>query len=485
MKKKSTAGLLALLLIFAVISTAACAEKKTSGDGKQDSQKIDESQSSDDDDRLKDNLPEVNFNDKTFTIYTVDTVSENYFAETYTNEPVNDAIYNRNSTIEQRFGMKFALMTESTAEILNSKIRNSIQANTHDFDLAFEHVIYGPNNALAGCYMNLYDLDSYLDFSKPWWPDRTVEELTLNGKMLIGYSSASNDSIRGCKVVVANRALVESAGNTIPYDLVYDGKWTMDQLIAAARGYYDDLNGDGIRDPEDQYGYATQPVQNGFLTSCEVPILKKTDTGLEIAVNNNRTVELINKLVSWYYDSGDVLVTWYDTDPILWTDNFAAGHSAYAFAKLSMVSTIFRYSEVEYGILPQPKWDEEQEHYRTFSSGNGFGVPITTPDLEFAGVILEAMSAEGYKQVIPVYFETVLKDKLSRDDETRDMLDLIHDSRAVSFAYIYDNWEGFGHMTGNFCGRTSGNTDFSSYYASRVDSAQARLEKINDVFFED
>jgi hypothetical protein len=41
------------------------------------------------------------------------------------------------------------------------------------------------------------------------------------------------------------------------------------------------------------------------------------------------------------------------------------------------------------------------------------------------GIIMESMSALGHKEVIPVYYDILLKEKVSRDDDSRDMLDII------------------------------------------------------------
>jgi hypothetical protein len=161
---------------------------------------------------------------------------------------------------------------------------------------------------------------------------------------------------------------------------------------------------------------------------------------------------------------------------------FGGGHGLFAFSHLSAASKSYRLSDVEYGIIPFPKWDERQEDYRTFSAGLLLAVPITSTDLERTGTIIEALSAEGYKRVTPAYFETALKEKFSFDNETVKMLDIINSSRAISFAYAYDNWEGFGHIFSAIFGSDSPSKDYSSFYASRIGTAEKRMEKIITAF---
>ena len=97
------------------------------------------------------------------------------------------------------------------------------------------------------------------------------------------------------------------------------------------------------------------------------------------------------------------------------------------------------------GIILLPKWDENQSSYRTFCSGNLIGVHVTASKPENTGLIFEALAAETYKTIVPAYFGTALKEKFTYDSESGQMLDIINDSLTVSFAYVYDNWQGFGY----------------------------------------
>lgn len=166
-----------------------------------------------------------------------------------------------------------------------------------------------------------------------------------------------------------------------------------------------------------------------------------------------------------------------------WQANlFAEGHALAALSMVSDAATTFRSSDVEYGIVPLPKWDENQESYRTFCGGNLIGVPITVTEPEKTGLILEALAAETYKTVVPAYFGTALKEKFTYDSESGQMLDIINDTLTVSFAYVYDNWQGFGHMLGAIFSGNSPKKDYASFYASRVKSAEKRRDLIVDFF---
>ena len=112
------------------------------------------------------------------------------------------------------------------------------------------------------------------------------------------------------------------------------------------------------------------------------------------------------------------------------------------------------------------------------------GVPVTVEDPERTGIILEAIAAESWKTVVPAYFSTALKEKFTFDSESGQSLDIIYNSLTISFAYCYDNWEGYGHMLENLFSQGGPNDDFASYYAGKEASAKNRLQIINDYFTE-
>ena len=72
-------------------------------------------------------------------------------------------------------------------------------------------------------------------------------------------------------------------------------------------------------------------------------------------------------------------------------------------------------SDVEFGILPMPKVEESQESYYAGSGDNPVVIPITNNNMDRTGMIVEAMSAEGYRRVQPAYTETVMKERYATE----------------------------------------------------------------------
>ena len=88
--------------------------------------------------------------------------------------------------------------------------------------------------------------------------------------------------------------------------------------------------------------------------------------------------------------------------------------------------------ENDFGIIPYPKLDENQErYYSRVSYYNAPIVPITNNTPEKTGAVLEYFNYVSHDTVIPAYCDVVLYGKVTRDEDSRDMLDIIFNSRVV------------------------------------------------------
>lgn len=432
-------------------------------------------------------LPDMDFGG---AVYRISTYSEGdlnaLYAKETNGEAVNDAIYERNSALEEKYNFTFdTRVTNSEYNAHTKEIANLVLANEDAYELVCGHVVATCNNAIAGYYQDLHEVP-YLDFSKPWWPAQSVDEMTIYGRMFTICSGITYIQLANAKVIFFNKELLSANDLPLPYDLVRDGKWTIDKLIAQTKGLYQDVNGDGVRGLEDMYGYTTYPSQNGFLVSCKTPVLSPTeDGGREITVMTGRTSSLVEQLYSWYYESGDAFLAVSDTSKDDYVGNvFGNGHAAYAFSLLKVANQHYRNDNIVYGVVPQPKFDEAQDDYYVFACPSLFSIPLSTENLDFAGFIFEAMTYTGYYDVIPMYYEITLKGKVADSPDDMEMLEIINDHLTVSFAYCYDNWQGFAHLLNSRLGftQTEGSKDLASMYETYLPSAQARLDAILDGF---
>ena len=107
--------------------------------------------------------------------------------------------------------------------------------------------------------------------------------------------------------------------------------------------------------------------------------------------------------------------------------------------RIIMLFNSMRDMEVDYGILPFPKFNEEQSEYYTYCLDNYsvLMVPNNVENPEMVGALIEAMSCESKKSVMPAFYETALQDKFTRDKRSVEMLDLLMDGRTFDVSILF------------------------------------------------
>ena len=171
-----------------------------------------------------------------------------FFAEEMNGELVNDAIYQRNLSVEERLGVQLEYVLQPGAyndrNTWANTVVNSVQAGDGAYDIASGYSMSGATLAFKGVSINLNDLQ-YLNFDKPWWPASLQEEATCGGKLYFCSGDISTYMIYYLYGTYFNKQLIIDHDLENPYDLVREGTWTLDKMMEMSSGIYQDLNGDG------------------------------------------------------------------------------------------------------------------------------------------------------------------------------------------------------------------------------------------------
>jgi hypothetical protein len=143
-----------------------------------------------------------------------------------------------------------------------------------------------------------------------------------------------------------------------------------------------------------------------------------------------------------------------------------------------------RAMESDYGILPNPKFNELQENHTTFllvGNTSAMMVPITNNDLTNTGKILEDMAHQSSLFVKPAYYDITLTQKSIRDEDSAEMLDIIHSNISLDLALVMRDYginvDGF--MRG---AATEHNTAIVSEFEARSGEYNAILDSIVEIF---
>ena len=479
-----TKRILALLLAIALAaSVTACGQdagtKDTeAGDGTTVSDSVSEEAS---DTGISDELPEKNYGGRTFTVATDDYMVDDYISDSETGEIVNDAIFRRNTEIEDRFGVKIEVVSDNYEE-MERRIKQTVQAGDDSFDLAAHHACGTGSLAVSGVLMNWYDVP-YVDLDKPWWWQSANKELSYKRKAIYCAAGDYALTITSCMYgFFFDKVAIEDYGMTPDdlYSLVREGKWTLDTVADIIKPIYKDLNGNNERDENDYFGFVscTRSPLNTFMWSCDNPVMKSDSDGVpQLVYYQDKTPSIVEKVMGLLYDNNGGYTD--NKNYIIQSEMFVAGHAMMVPGTFGDAMADFRDYRNPFGIIPYPKYDEEQKNYYTMSDGAHalLSVPLSISDPEFTGIITEALCAESWKNVVPKYYETALKVKLANDTDTSEMIDIIKNGCVFDYGYIYDNGIGFG-FTLQRLADTSNRTGIASFYAEREKMVLAANEKM-------
>ena len=435
---------------------------------------------------LNDDLdPSLNLNNETYTLlYWSDREHEEFYAESQTGDLVSDAIYMRNQAVEERLNMKFAYETEkgnaSNENAFCQKISNSISAGDHAYDLVSAHSYTIGQAATQSLLYNLAEVD-HINFDQPWWPEKLIGQATINDKLFFVSGDMSANVIYMMYVTFFNKDMIETYKLEDPYQLVDEGKWTVDKQFEMCTGVYSDLNGNGAKDIGDQYGQYTYTLHlDSFMWGSDIVILDTTGETPVFSADfmGEKTLTLQEKVKSFFYDTNDgYLLTVNETVhqyfgqgiSLFWNDRC---RQAIRFAE----------NEVSYGIIPIPKYDEAQEDYATLL-GNPFSlyaIPKDSQRADSIGAIIECYASESYRTVSPALYEVALKVKYSQDDVAAKMFDIARSAVVFDLGRILSN--ALSGPSGTWQSAITGSAVWTTTTKAQQKPWNKQLERLLQVF---
>ena len=375
---------------------------------------------------------------------TVSGTSKNEFgAAELTGEAVNDARFERNSTIEDRFNVKivsydYNVETQSFCvhDPVVKAIDNLIMAGDNQYAFMLLPGYSTCKMAINGTLMDLKTIPE-IDFTAPWWDQKANADLTVMNRLYYttgDISTADNDAT--CTILF-NKVLADNYAIESPYELVKSGKWTLDTFLSLCETAASDLNGDGEWTRDDQYGAliwddSCMAVVNASGEKCA----QVDESGkIVLSLNTEKVVNTLDKFVPF---GRNKQVAFQYQRAVYASDLVAvemfSNNQALFFMQLMQIVPKLRDMEADFGIVPYPKYDEAQDKYYSRIEGcELFGVPKTNTNPEMAAVILEAMACESMNNVIPAYYDVALKVKFTRDNDSAEMLDLAFENRVFDY----------------------------------------------------
>ncbi len=491
MNKKLLSALLALLTV-ASISLTACSDS-TDGGTTNDTTAADGAETTTEAVVSEYTKPSSNYEGAEFTIASYDYEDQpgywkaslycEAYAETQDGDVINDSVYERNRTVEEELGVSIKLFPMSTLGSGVNELAKFVLAADPVCDIALMNgsglkTMFG----VKGEYLTDIREIEGLDLTHSWWDQKSVEEFDILGRLYAVTGDISLWSKYAPIVYFFNKQMVEDYNLGDMYQMVRDGKWTLDQLAKFCADVSSDLDGDGTMTQTDAYGMCHQlSLLTDMLLSCDIRLTTKDDEGISrLSVNNERTIEAVEKIVP-LLNNDQITVstskftgynnTFMDLHLVMFKENRVLFNQNQLLITMNM-----RDMETDFGIIPAPKLNEAQNEYVAMHSpwwSTYLIVPITNTNLKMTGEVCEAMGYYGQQIVAPAYMDVTVLNKTLRDTESEEMINLVLDNIQYDLGRFFD----WGGISGVISGLSTKNTtNFASAWAANEEKIQAAID---------
>ncbi len=489
---------LSVLLILAALLPAftACADKSgettNNTPAAQTNTASDSGSKKEEETRYAANIPEgTDYSGKTFTVLAFPTEDViwndvDWSAEELTGEAINDAVYTRILSTEEKLGVDIKVQhLPGRGDV--STLQQSVTAQDNAYQLATNTLMSTFSMSQSGLLaeLNNFAEQGTLDLGAAWWDQNCISDLSIAHKNYMLTGDIGTMYKKSIGAIMFNKAILADYQMEDLYETMKNHKWTIDKMVELGSQVSDDLNGDGTMDGSDRYGLICFCDMMGLaMIGCDVQMASKDENDIpSITIYSEKSTSVVEKLATLMYDTN-----------ITWSWSRAGTGEEPAFAMFQQDQSLFYYGELHavatmrvmdspFGVLPMPMYDENQESYFHCVNPNVAGVyciPITNTEYAMTGHVMDTLGAESKNNLTPAYYDVTLIGKVSRDAESAASLDIIIDTIRYDIGYV-----GGINISSMLNTMADGhNTDLASQYQKQSKVFDKLLDRIVETFVE-
>ncbi len=450
-------------------------------------------------------LPEADYSKKTYTI--LYRAGERYEEEWLPGESndgsnvISEAIATRNQKVKSRYGVELDLDTGRKSGSW-SDFWGPIQTNTQDdiYQLVAGKTYEMAGSSTHGDCLNWLKQVPVVDLTAAWWDRSFTDASQYQGCTYIAMGPLSLTNMYTSACIYFNKTMLDEAFGSESqnptedlFQLVKDGKWTLDTLITYAKKCT--VQSESSEGGAEIYGLCSNNTTtiDAYMYGWEIKMAteKLTANGKTIVLktlsNGDKLITLSEKLKDFYNESGTVVNAAGSSNEFV--GPFTQKQAVFSTGSLYEANAIQNLApDLQYGIIPYPKETVTQEEYHTYKLDlrTGFCIPRTVAEnnREFVGTITEALAYYSNKYVKPALYDKVLRYRNAQDRDSSELVEIIVNGGLEDFAYIYgyswDNTAGPAHLLRHVV--QSGTANYSTEYSSNKTRYDMKLKQLLNDF---
>ncbi len=396
-------------------------------------------------------------------------------ADEMTGATLNDLVYGRNVKVSDLYNVKM-FAEEAAYDSINNMVKNDAVSGDTSYDLYLTNYTAHPLGT-GGYLFNFYDLPA-IDLSQEWWDQNEVADMTINGRLYLAIGDISPTELLTSECMLFNKNLFDDNAIAYPYEDALNGTWTLDKFIQIADGKTIDLNGDGeIKVGDDLFSLTCwSDYAAALLYGAGGDFSYFDESGsIVLDLNQEKSINIYEKIYTAIKGTGaNYEIEQHERSFKV----FEEGRAYFCGITFQKIESFLREMEDDFGVLPNPKYDETQVNYSTCVSGAGsmVVVPVSCDDPEFIGTMLEAMAAISYDMITPDLIDVLASTKNVRDRESSEVVQMIIRNRNFDTARMHD--VSVDQFVEQLLRQDS--VDVASYFAKQTKIWEKQIQKLNE-----
>ncbi|MCR5754608.1 MAG: extracellular solute-binding protein [Acetatifactor sp.] len=430
-KKRLLAVLLAATMTIGCLT--GCGSKQTAADDKETVDSTDATEEADAEEETEGEYPfeVVDLEGYTFTV--ADNNMGRWFPEEGSSEVAN-AIIDRVNKVQELFNC--------TIEVKNydeTEFANAVTAGEDYADIVVCETWNLGRHIKAKRIVDLAELDGLNLDADYWTKYNNTNLLTYQGKV---YGVAAPFASQSDEIFLMffNKNIIDELGLESPYDLYAKNEWTFSKFLEYCKAAKKDLNGDGVFDENDRYGFTCghnwdTPVVM-YLASGNQFYSENPDGSIEFQLNTPNAFKAVNQIKEMLNPIDTFWPKPEGAEMEAYAQAFAEGKSLfYTYTRGRNVAQTVYDMEDDFGIVPIPRGDDA-DTYRCWVSHDApsVSIPTTNQNKDKTVKIMEALAyfAQDENELeLDEFCDTKL-----RDDESADILREIPQYAHSDLAFI-------------------------------------------------
>lgn len=406
---------------------------------------------------------------------------------------VGKAVWNRNQDMYDNYGIR---VVGYLKEDYNDIAKTMIESGDDIYDL----MLLSPETfnplAMKGQLYDLYTLDN-INLDHDAWMAYPNKQLTMDGKLFYTTNKFLLQDKNRYWAMYYNRDMAKELNLGHFEDYVFEGTWTIDKVLEVAKVATYELDGEPGLTGADNWGLFCYEYYN-FVQIAFGAGFRFTEHGAdgfpEFLGATDEVIKRLDKVFSLiantdvgfcYKRTPDDDAAKFGQEDCMLNFMFIDGRALVMAGAMSNLQQMGSYVDFDFGVIPNPKYDEKQEMYHTIpNAGNGslFGVPATVVDKEFAGYALELISEKSIDTSFYAFIEVNSKLQKVQDEDAATCLQIIYDGVVYDIAFV-NNIAG---MTKNFSDTIvkSATNIYKRIYDRNATIIEVEMTKVREAYAE-